>query len=373
MAGPGKPSKTRKYQVIATPPAARKWRCVPARGRRLEGRHRASSRLSNRSTSPAFSHHTRDARRSRARTVSAEDGRGPEAAADRWHQRKVRGGGDGSISDAARSGSLELAPKTVTTSCSAAKVMSNTTLADGRRFGAIRLSRLNWEDIESLYAAMRASGRGPDWIRRCGTVLTRSLDLARKRGLIDSNPAKDAVRPKSTRKKPTSPLEDDVRAVLETVTARDPEMADMAVLLASTGMRTGEMLGLQWADVDLAAAEVHVAAAVTDGGPGVGVVRKATKRSDWRDVPLTGAAVAALTEAERQVPGSNLQSRPPRTAYLFGRTADCCQANATRCSEQTMDRRPRSFPDHSPRGSALCGNRNARRRGVVSHGCGDPR
>ena len=196
--------------------------------------------------------------------------------------------------DAARSGSLELAPKTVTTSCSAAKVMSNTTLADGRRFGAIRLSRLNWEDIESLYAAMRASGRGADWIRRCGTVLTRSLDLARKRGLIDSNPAKDAVRPKSTRKKPTSPLEDEVRAVLETVTARDPEMADMAVLLASTGMRTGEMLGLQWADVDLAAAEVHVAAAVTDGGPGVGVVRKATKRSDWRDVPLTGAAVAAL-------------------------------------------------------------------------------
>ena len=223
--------------------------------------------------------------------------------------------------NAARSGSLELAPKTVTTSCSAAKVMSNTTLADGRRFGAIRLSRLNWEDIESLYAAMRASRRGPDWIRRCGTVLTRSLDLARKRGLIDSNPAKDAVRPKSTRKKPTSPLEDDVRAVLEIVTARDPEMADMAVLLASTGMRTGEMLGLQWADVDLAAAEVHVAAAVTDGGPGVGVVRKATKRSDWRDVPLTGAAVAALQRQNDRYRAQFAES-PPRTAYLFGRTAD---------------------------------------------------
>lgn len=223
--------------------------------------------------------------------------------------------------EAARSGSLELAPKTITTSCSAAKVMSNTTLADGRRFGAIRLSRLNWEDIESLYAAMRASGRGPDWIRRCGTVLTRSLDLARKRGLIDSNPAKDAVRPKSMRKKPSSPMEDEVRAVLETVTARDPEMADMAVVLASTGMRTGEMLGLQWADVDLAAAEVHVAAAVTDGGPGVGVVRKATKRSDWRDVPLTGAAVAALQRQNDRY-RTQFAKSPPQTTYLFGRTAD---------------------------------------------------
>ena len=33
---------------------------------------------------------------------------------------------------------------------------------------------------------MRRSGRGPDWIRRCGTVLTRTLELVRKRGLIDS-------------------------------------------------------------------------------------------------------------------------------------------------------------------------------------------
>ena len=77
--------------------------------------------------------------------------------------------------------------------------------------GAIRLSRLTWQDIEHLYAAMRASGRGPDWIRRCATVLTRALELARKRGLIDSNPARDAVRPKSTRKKPFAPLEADVR------------------------------------------------------------------------------------------------------------------------------------------------------------------
>ena len=32
-------------------------------------------------------------------------------------------------------------------------------------------------------------------------------------------------------------------------------MADLATLLASTGMRTGEVLGLQWADVDLVAGE----------------------------------------------------------------------------------------------------------------------
>ena len=47
-------------------------------------------------------------------------------------------------------------------------------------------------------------------------------------------------------------------------------MADVALLLASTGMRTGELLGLQWTDADLEAGEVHIAATTTDGGPGVG-------------------------------------------------------------------------------------------------------
>ena len=218
---------------------------------------------------------------------------------------------------AAESGSLDLTPKTITTTRSAIRVMKDTELSDGRRFGAIRLSRLTWQDIEELYAAMRRASRGPDWIRRCGTVLTRALELARKRGLIDSNPSKDAVRPKSTRKKPFAPVGEDVQSLLEAVGERAPEMADLAIVLASTGMRTGEVLGLRWAEVDLAAGEVHVCAAITDGGPGVDGVRRSTKRSDWRDVPLTTAAVSAL---ERQLERSEILFRrtPPRTAFVFG-------------------------------------------------------
>jgi hypothetical protein len=83
--------------------------------------------------------------------------------------------------------------------------MSPTPLADGRLSGDIRLSRLTWQDIEALYAAMRARGLGAPWIRRCATVLNRTLELARKRGLLDANRAKDATRPRLTRTKPIAP------------------------------------------------------------------------------------------------------------------------------------------------------------------------
>jgi integrase len=246
------------------------------------------------------------------------------------HQKRLPSGGTNARSvaaalelyqETAESGSLELSPRTITTSRSAIKVMGAMEMADGRRFGAIVLSRLTWQDIEHLYAAMRASGRGPDWIRRCATVLTRALELARKRGLIDANPSKDAVRPKSVRKKPFAPTEADVRDVLKTVTAKDEELANLATVLASTGMRTGEVLGLQWSDVDLDASELHVSAAVTDGGPGVGVVRKATKRSDWRDVPLTAAAASAVRrQAERF--SEMFGCSPAPATYVFGVSAD---------------------------------------------------
>ena len=160
------------------------------------------------------------------------------------HEKRLPSGGTNARSvraafqlylQAVDSGLIELAPATVVTSRSAAKRMCSTALADGRTFGDIRLSRLTWSDIESLYAAMRAGGNGPAWVRRCATVLTRALELARKRGLIDANPSKDAARPRTVRSKPFAPTAAEVRELLAAAAKRDAEATDAAVLLASTG------------------------------------------------------------------------------------------------------------------------------------------
>ena len=223
--------------------------------------------------------------------------------------------------DAADTGAIELAPRTILTTRSAANTMCATTLLDGRQFGRVPLNRLTWEDIEEMYAAIRDTGRSADWIRRCATVLSRSLEFSRKRGLIDSNPTKDATRPRSTRTKPVSPTANDVRVVLARVREQDPELADAVTVLASTGMRKAELLALQWADVDLANGEVHISAAITDGGPGRGIMRKATKRSDWRDVPLTSQAVAAL-RSQLDRAHNRVHGDVEPTDYVFANLTD---------------------------------------------------
>jgi integrase len=196
---------------------------------------------------------------------------------------------------AAESGQIQLAPRTIITTRSAANTMSSTQLLGGRQFGHTPLSKLSWQTIEDqLYGEMKSAGLGSDWIRRCATVLSRALDFARKRGLIDANPAKDATRPKATRTKPFAPTVDEVRTLLNKVRDQDEEFADAVTVLAGTGMRKAELLGLQWADVDLDRDELHVAAAITDAGPGQGVIRKSTKKSDWRDIPLANQTRKAL-------------------------------------------------------------------------------
>ncbi len=212
-------------------------------------------------------------------------------------------------------GLIQLAPSTAVTVRSAHRVMASVELPDGRKFGAVRLSQLNWQDVERLYAAMREAGRGSAWIRRCATVLSRSLDLARKRGLIDANPCRDATRPRTVRTKPFAPGTADVKRLIGQVAKGDPELADIVTVLASTGMRRGELLALRWVDVDLGAEEINVAAAISDGGPGVGILRMATKTADWRDIPLTGSALAALRrQQERRV---DLVGDEPRSHYVF--------------------------------------------------------
>ncbi len=98
------------------------------------------------------------------------------------HEKRLPTGGTNARSVAAAfqlyrqtidAGLTELAPTTVLTVRSTAKIMLAVELPDGRRFGDIRLSRLNWHDIEYLYATRRGSGKSAAYIRRCATVLAR--------------------------------------------------------------------------------------------------------------------------------------------------------------------------------------------------------
>jgi hypothetical protein len=94
--------------------------------------------------------------------VAAEQRRAPSG---RTSARSVRAALDLYL-EAADAGTIELAPRSLLTSRSAANTMCATVLLDGRTFGATPLYKLTWREIEEMYGAMRTKGATTSWVRR---------------------------------------------------------------------------------------------------------------------------------------------------------------------------------------------------------------
>jgi integrase len=150
--------------------------------------------------------------------------------------------------------------------------------------GRRKIGAINEDDIVRLIATMEQhrSKRLPNgyaaWtIRGTVTVLGGVLGYAARRGLIASNPARKlerGERPSVGRREMRILDRDEIGKLLTAIPALYRTLIATAIF---TGLRQGELLGLTWADVDLAAGLLRV--------------RKQLDRSGTRVAPKTPEAV----------------------------------------------------------------------------------
>jgi integrase len=126
------------------------------------------------------------------------------------------------------------------------------------RLGQVPLQSLRPLDIEELYGDLLREGRryggglAPKTVRNIHIALRRSLADALRFGLVSRNVAALVKPPVPGRSELVTWSADEVRAFLDAV--GDDRLMPAYRLLAATGMRRGEALGLRWSDVDLAVA-----------------------------------------------------------------------------------------------------------------------
>lgn len=176
-------------------------------------------------------------------------------------------------------------------------------------FGATRLDRLKPIDVEALILAIRSQtkpGKATDddedepapvrkyadsTIRNIYAVLRQALDTAVRDGLIAKNPVASVQRPGVARQEAQHLPADDVVAVL--AAAEGLRYADALRLIAATGLRRGEALGLTWAQVDLDAGTLKVTATAGRVGKQLLISSPKTERSR-RTIPLSPGVVTML-------------------------------------------------------------------------------
>jgi integrase len=187
-------------------------------------------------------------------------------------------------------------------------------------------------EIENFIEAKRAPGGS---VRRVGKPLADSalrtgllalrliLQRAVRRKFIPANPIKEVEWRGSQRTDNVDPFTGpELRAVLSAARRLDPEFAPMLHVWMQTGMRAGEVAGLQWGDLDLGVGTALVQRTWSRqqlGPTKTGRVRTvalthpvADDTIDWR--PGSGVEAPAILSALR---GSKVRSIDPE-AFVFG-------------------------------------------------------
>jgi integrase len=174
--------------------------------------------------------------------------------------------------------------------------------------GSVSLVELDARDLNRFYAQLLAEGKkgpgslSPTTVRRIHATLHRALGDAVRWGLLTENPADRSDPPRqSAGREITTWTATQLCAFLTGV--RDDAWYPIWHVLAMTGMRRGEVLGLRWEDVDLSKHRLAVRQTLIAVGY---EVRKSTPRTrrSRRVVALDDRTVNVLEE-HRQADGRN--------------------------------------------------------------------
>jgi integrase len=186
------------------------------------------------------------------------------------------------------------------------------------RLGSVQLRRIDAGMLNGLYAALLADGKQSNGggglsarsVRYIHAIVHRAFRDAVRWGRITRNPADAADPPRAAatvRPEMTTWTAEQVRAFLTYTT--DHRLHSAFVVLATTGMRRGECLGLRWSDVDLTAGRASIVQTVIAVNHEIRIGSPKTARGR-RTVVLDPGTVAVLRRhrqtqlAERLIMGA---------------------------------------------------------------------
>lgn len=162
--------------------------------------------------------------------------------------------------------------------------------------GAEKLSRLSMPAVEAFRDALVAS-RSRAMAGKAVRALSSILTEAQRRGLVAQNVAKGVkvVRPSRDKAKVVIPTQSELRAVLK---AAGADFRPLLLTAIVTGLRSSELRGLPWSDVDLKAGTITVSQRADQWGE----IGPPKSKAGYRSVPIGPAIVAELRKWRLRCP-----------------------------------------------------------------------
>jgi integrase len=171
--------------------------------------------------------------------------------------------------------------------------------------GHLKLDQIKPMHLVQFYNNLKESGIRLDgkpgslsgqYIVHHHRLLRTMLQYAVKWQFLNTNPASQVDPPKVKRKQTNVYDEKQVQTLLEAVEQEDLKYKMIIILAVSTGMRQGELLGLEWKHIDLDNSTIHVCQ-TSQYLAGKGIITKSPKNeTSIRSVSVPGSIITLLRQ-----------------------------------------------------------------------------
>jgi len=156
--------------------------------------------------------------------------------------------------------------------------------------GDVPVGQLTGRQIDAFYDELLARPVSPATVRRHHAVLSAALGQAVKWGWIIVNPCSMASPPPVPRKPLVVPGNEEIHAIVRSLTQMNEVYGMAAFLAASTGARRGELCALRWTDFHDGLLDISASLWRIGGETGT----KSTKSGRERIIPVVGAIAEAM-------------------------------------------------------------------------------
>lgn len=183
--------------------------------------------------------------------------------------------------------------------------------------GHVQLEKLHPSHVDRLYRDWHKSETvSTSQASKAATVLTMALKDAARHRLIGTNPAREIRKPKHKRQEMKCWTSAEVKRFLH-ANRSDPYYA-LYDLALNSGMRKGELFGLQWGDINFEDGFVTVSRSLKYRG-GEFVLKEPKTARSKRRIDLPPATLKSLSEHLKKQMASGLAAKPvfcgPRGAF----------------------------------------------------------
>ena len=175
--------------------------------------------------------------------------------------------------------------------------------------GNIKLNKFTQNDLQQFYSRLKISGRqihteicgqglSDRMVRACHTLCRKSFAKAVEENLIRINPAIGCKLPPKKAKEMQVLTSDEMQRFI--IQAKSDRYFELFVLELCTGMRRGEILGLQWDDLNMQTGELYIRRQVVLVDGNIQISTPKTK-SSIRTIIIPPDIVKILAEYKKRI------------------------------------------------------------------------